>query len=607
MNGQDGGGNDRIRFAWDNARADTVFEFRAGSTGWLDVTAPADTLIHVFGMTSTIEGFLDGVSIGTSENTSNENPTAFNIGSYNRGEKDFFDGELAEFIVFNRVLSFEEITLMSEFLTPKSDFASKPYPPDDTIDVPRETILSWKPGGHVQSHQVYLGTDFNDVNKATATEPKGVLVSDLLSDATYDPPELLEFDQTYYWRVDEINNTEPNSPWIGNIWQFTTANFIVVDDFEDYNDYAPNDIFSTWIDGYGTQTNGALVGYDEPDFEAGEHFLETTIVHGGFQSMPYFYNKDLKYCEAVLPLESSTRDWAVGDVHELSLWFRGNSAYVGNFVEMPAGTYTITGTGTDIFGASDEFHFAYKEILTGTASITAKIENLDNTDPFAKAGVMIRDTLEADSRNTALLITPENGLRFQYRTAQGGDTDRQFVEDVNAPYWVRIERTSGGLVRAYYSENGSDWTQFNLQQVSMQMPVYVGLAVTSHNTGAACQATFSNVTITGTLSQDLWTAQDIGIRSNSAQPMYVTLNEMPVYYSDPNDPNVISPDATQMSTWTEWKIPLEKFADQGVDLRQVEIMAIGVGIQSDMTTSGGTGLLFFDDIRLYRPTVSDGN
>jgi len=601
MSGQDGGGSDRIRFAWDNATADTVFEFRAGSTGWLDVTAPADTLIHVFGMTSTIEGFLDGVSIGTSENTSNENPTAFNIGSYNRGEKDFFDGELAEFVVYNRVLSFEEIVLISEFLRPKSDFASKPNPADGSIDLPRETVLSWRQGEHVKLHQVFLGTDFNDVSEASVSEPRDVLVSDLLSDAMYDPPGLLEFNQTYYWRVDQINDTEPNSPWIGNIWQFATANFLVVDDFEDYNDYPPNDIFSTWTDGYNIENNGALVGYDEPDIDAGEHFVETTIVHGGFQSMPYFYDKDLKYAEAVLPLEGSARYWTAGSVHELSLWFRGNPAYVGNFIEMPTGTYTMAGTGTDIFGASDEFHFAYKEISNGTATIIAKVENLDNTDPFAKAGVMIRDTLDPDSRNTALLITPENGLRFQNRTAQGGDTDRLFDPNIVTPYWVQLQRASGGLVRAYYSENGSDWTQFNLQQVSMQMPVYVGLAVTSHNVEAVCQATFSNVTITGTLSQDLWTAQDIGIRSNSAQPLYVALNDRPVYYSDPNDPNVISPDATQISTWIEWKIPLEKFMDQGVDLTQVETMAIGVGVQNDITTLGGTGLLFFDDIRLNRP------
>jgi len=602
MNGQDGGGNDRIRFAWDNASADTIFEFRAGSTGWKDVTTPADTLIHVFGMTSDIEGFLDGVSIGTSENTSNENPTAFNIGSYNRGEKDFFDGELAEFVLYNRVLSHDEIVLMSEFLRPKSDFASKPYPPDGTIDVPRETILGWRPGEHYQNHQIFLGTDFNDVSQATASEPRGVLVSDLLSDAIFDPPGFLEFNQTYYWRADQINNAEPNSPWIGNVWDFTTANFVVVDDFEDYNDYKPDDIFSTWTDGYGSETNGALVGYDEPDFEAGEHFVETTIVHGGFQSMPYFYDKDLKFCEAVLPLEDLARDWIIGGVHELSLWFKGNPAYAGSFVEMPDGTFTMTGMGTDIYGASDQFHFAYKEITTGTVTITAKIENLDNTDPFAKAGVMVRDTLDPESCNAALLITPENGLRYQYRTTEGGDTDREFVENVNAPYWVQLQRTSGGLIRGHYSENGSDWTQFSLKSVTMQMPIYVGLAVSSHNIEAVCQSTFSNVEIDGTVSQDLWTDQDVGILSNSAQPMYITLNDnTPVYYSEPNDPNVISPDATQISNWTEWKIPLEKFTDQGINLTQVEIMTIGVGIKDDTTTLGGTGLLFFDDIRLNRP------
>ena len=599
--GQDGGGDDRIRVAWDNSQNPVAFEYRAGSSGWKQITSPADTLIHVFAVTSTVEGFLDGVSVGTADNTSNENPTAFNIGSYNRGQKDFFNGELAELVIYNRVLSTDEVAQVSEALRIKTSFPHNPKPADQAVDVNRNKPLKWTPGEGIQGHLVFLGTDINDVSEADEVDDRGVLVSEHTGPGIYEPPNPLDFNQSYFWKVIETNDDDPNGPWVGKVWSFTTANFVHVDDFEDYNDFEPYRIFDTWMDGWGVDENGAEVGYSDPDFDNDEHYIETTILHGGLQSMPYFYDKDLKYAEAVLPLEGSARDWTAGDVYELSLWLSGYIGNVGSFVEATAGTYTITGAGADIFGSSDEFHFAYKEISSGTATIIAKVENIDNTDPFAKAGVMIRDSLETDSRNSALLITPENGLRFQYRTTQGGDTDRQFDPNIVAPYWLKMQRSPGGLVRAYYSEDGSDWTQFTLQQVAMQMPVYVGLAVTSHNSGAACQATFSNVTVDGTLSQDQWAEQDIGIRSNSAQPMYVALNDMPVYYSGPNDPNVISPNATHINTWTEWKIPLEKFVDQGVDLTQVETMAIGIGIQGDTTTLGGTGLLFFDDIRLNRP------
>ncbi|GAI05885.1 unnamed protein product, partial [marine sediment metagenome] len=114
-------------------------------------------------------------------------------------------------------------------------------------------------------------------------------------------------------------------------------------------------------DGYDDDTNGAVVAYDEPDFDAGEHFLETTIVHGGNQSMPFFYDNNMKYSEAERPLVSG-RDWTRDGVIDLSLWFRGNPPYASSFIEAPVGTYTITGSGADIWADSDEFHFAFKQV-----------------------------------------------------------------------------------------------------------------------------------------------------------------------------------------------------------------------------------------------------
>ncbi|MHC4629274.1 MAG: hypothetical protein ACYTDV_20025, partial [Planctomycetota bacterium] len=98
--------------------------------------------------------------------------------------------------------------------------------------------------------------------------------------------------------------------------------FILVDDFESYNDIDPPDpnsnrVFDNWIDGFGTTTNGALVGNDLPPY------AEQTIVHGG-QSMPYAYDNNLKTSEATLTLVYP-RDWTAEGVAMLSLWFRGDS------------------------------------------------------------------------------------------------------------------------------------------------------------------------------------------------------------------------------------------------------------------------------------------
>jgi hypothetical protein len=222
---------------------------------------------------------------------------------------------------------------------------------------------------------------------------------------------------------------------------------------------------------------------------------------------------------------------------------------------------------------------------------------VENTDPWAKAGVMIRDTLDADSRYAAVLVTPENGVRFQYRRTAGGGTERYFVEGITAPQWVKLERTTGGLVRAFYSADGTTWTNFNLVQVRMDMPVYIGLAVTSHNPALTCEAKFSHVSFPNTSVGPQWTDQDVGMLSNDAQPMYVIVEDSSgtaasVYHNDPN--------ATQIDTWTQWDIALKEFGDGGVVLTDVSKLTIGFG-GADNPQPGGSGLVYFDDIRLYLP------
>jgi hypothetical protein len=253
----------------------------------------------------------------------------------------------------------------------------------------------------------------------------------------------------------------------------------------------------------------------------------------------------------------------------------------------------MTGSGIDIWSNADEFHFAYKE-FTGAGTIIAKVESVQNTQEFAKAGVMIRDTLDADSRYVGVFITPENGVRFQYRNDIGAITDRQFVEDITAPYWVKLERTSGGLVRAYYSADGATWERFNLTQVSMDTPMYIGLAVTSHEAALTCEAKFSNVSFPSTNVDMSWNDQDIGMLSNEPELMYVILdNSAKVYHDDPN--------ASLINAWTEWVIPLDKFEDQGIDLTGVNSIGIGFGDKDNPQPDGGSGTMYFDDIRLYLP------
>jgi len=195
-------------------------------------------------------------------------------------------------------------------------------PANGAVDVTQTPILTWTPGVFGASHEVYFGSDKDAVKNADTSSPeyKG---SGNLGSESYDPGQL-EWNTTYYWRVDEANNTNADSPWTGSVWSFATASFFIIDDFESYNDLDPvdpvsNRIFNAWIDGYDDPTNGSLVGYDTPPF------AEQTIVHGGNQSLPLYYDNSVGYSEATLTL-TYPRDWTEKGVNTLTIWFRGDSA-----------------------------------------------------------------------------------------------------------------------------------------------------------------------------------------------------------------------------------------------------------------------------------------
>ncbi len=195
-------------------------------------------------------------------------------------------------------------------------------PSNGAMDIRQTQILKWVAGDNAASHEVYFGADKDAVRNADTGSPENKGTKGLGSES-YDPGKL-EWDTTYYWRVDGVDNANPDSPWVGLVWSFTTANFLIVDDFELYNDLDPADpesnrIFNVWLDGYLNPTNGSLVGYETPPF------TEQTIVHGGSQSMPLYYDNSVSYSEATLTL-TSPRDWTEKGVDTLTIWFAGDSA-----------------------------------------------------------------------------------------------------------------------------------------------------------------------------------------------------------------------------------------------------------------------------------------
>jgi hypothetical protein len=486
---------------------------------------------------------------------------------------------------------------------------SGPNPTDGTMDVKPSIILSWVAGAVAASHEVYFGTDVEAVANATTSSPeyKGPKA---LGEESYDPGKLT-LNTMYYWRIDEVNDVSTDSPWAGKVWSFTTGDFFVIDDFEFY-DANDNQIWYSWHDGLGYGAvgsdpyfagngTGAAVGD-----ETSPSYTEETIVHGGLQSLPVVFDNNKqgysKYSEVEHKL-ADQRDWTEQGVTELSLWFRGYPGSVGSFVEGPVGTYTITGSGADIWNVNgveaDQFHFAYK-MLTGAGSIIARVDSVENTNGWAKAGVMIRESLNPDSAHAFACVTPANGVASQGRPSTGGASFNTNQTGITAPYWVKLERSISGLFTVSHSADGSSWEQVTgaiPENIQMSSNVYIGLALTSHDAAQTCQAVFSNFSTTGNVSGQ-WANQDIGILSNDPEPLYVAVSNAS------GQPAIVvldDPAAAQIETWTEWVIPLQVFADQGINLTDVDKMAIGLGTQGNMTTAGGSGKMYFDDIRLYQP------
>jgi YD repeat-containing protein len=178
---------------------------------------------------------------------------------------------------------------------------------------------------------------------------------------------------------------------------------------------------------------------------------------------------------------------------------------------MTACGFDIGDTPGDVF---DQFHFAYVEVPSEETTIIARVDSITNTNGWAKGGVMIRDTFADDSKHAMVAVTPENGVVFLYRENTADVTSVTNVDGITAPQWVKLQRDPNGNCTAFYSPNGVSYTQIgSLQHISMDTPIYVGLALTSCNGDEICQATFSNLTIDGNAPSS-WSNKDIGIDCN---------------------------------------------------------------------------------------------
>ncbi len=419
-------------------------------------------------------------------------------------------------------------------------------PSNNAVEVPDTSVLGWTGGPKALAYTVYFGTDKTKVS----SNDKSVALAPMIT-TTYTPATPLAWNTTYYWKVDETLSDGSTVP--GQLWTFTTANWIVV------------------------QAAQVALSYDD-------------------SKDPYM---------SALSFDV-TGDLTRGGASDLALRFQGLPAVLGGVVYNDANqSYKVTGAGTDIWNNSDQFEYAYKT-LTGDGSMVARITGYKtNTgdSTWAKGGVMIRQSTYAGSAWILMAITngSANGATFQWRqTTDGscGNSDSAAPAKV-PPYWVKITRT-GNSVSAFYSADGKTWTQQGTAQtITMTDPVLIGLAAGSHvNSTTPNTFTFDNVSTTGTITPagPFTVADNVGTHAlaNATAPLYVSITDKAGKIALVNNPN---PNAVNTTVMDLWRVPLSSFT--GVDLKNAKTLSLGVGNGK----AGGFGVMQFADVRILLPVT----
>jgi regulation of enolase protein 1 (concanavalin A-like superfamily) len=414
-----------------------------------------------------------------------------------------------------------------------------PVPADGAVDVVTPVTLTWTPGKVVVMHDLYLSTDEAAVAARDMSTFKGKLMT-----ASYDTGELDLF-TTYYWAVDEFT---PTGTVAGPVWKFSTPNVLVI-------------------------TEGA-----------------TTLN----------YDNTVEPYVSELALDVPMDMTAGGLVSDLMLSIQGASSNLS--IDDATGTYEIAGSGADIWGSADQFHYVYQE-LTGDGTITARVvSNGTGSNAWAKGGVMIRETTAPDSKHVIMALTGGDGggIAFQSRAEATGSSSWGLQGDIEAspPHWVRITR-AGNTFTGEHSADGETWelmtdtspdgSMTDPIDVEMAESLLIGLFVTSHAAGEIRTYTFDNVSIEGDVSGEFVSEDIDSVSGNSAEPVYVALEDMLGASATVVHAN---PAATQIESAREWTIPLSEFA--GVDTTLAAKLYVGVGNGEP----GGVGVLTVSDVRV---------
>jgi len=663
---------------------DGNWQFWIGTGGWSRLTGPAvqtGQWTHVAGVYDKQKWngqqilYVNGVQVNSNEDVViRPNTEAYlaigSAGTLSPEGELFFVGMLDDVRVYNRALTQKEI----QKIIMRPELTSKPNPADEATDVPRDdVVLNWTPGDFADKHDVYFGTNSNDVNDATTTVvPAGVYIG-RQSETAYALGRL-DLGQTYYWRIDEVN-APPTSHVVfkGDVWSFTAEpdayplageNITAIACSSNNTDEGPentvngsgldaDDLHSTeitemWLS--GSEPNGAWIQYefDEP-YKLHEMWIwnyngellnnihgvkEATIEYSAdgvnwtaLGGVPEFaqapgtadyaadISLDLEGIVAQAVRITASSNWSGGIVDQYGLSEIQFLAIPLAAREIsPADGTILPGLTAELSwraGRQAEFHDVYISTdIQAVIDSTAPVERVNTTQYTAEFDLL--DTTyywKVNEVNEAEVPAVWEGPVQSFTTS--AFLVIEDFEDYNAydnQIWWSWKDGLGYVEHdgqpAYPGNGTGSATGDETTATFMEMVIVKGGAQSlpvRYNNNKGDFAKYSETALTLPTGKRDWTKGSPGELSlwfrgeeaNILERLYVAVADTAVVYHE--DPN-----ATQLTEWTEWVIPLETLAGQGISLTNVDSIAVGMGTRGNATIPGGAGKMYFDEIRLYK-------
>jgi hypothetical protein len=523
------------------------------------------------------------------------------VGSNSGHGMGWFQGVVDDVQIYDNILTAEEIEKIAAS-SGGFPLAFGPSPKDGALHSDTWVTLSWRSGDFAVSHDVYLGDNFNEVSEAIVGSDvfRGNQISTfyVAGFPGFAYPEGLVPGTTYYWRIDEVNEADPNSPWKGDVWSFSippkTAYDPIPADGAEF--IGPDDVTLSWTPGFGAKLHTVYFG---------ETFDEVNEASGGAPTGM------TTYLPGPLELEK-VYYWRVDEfdavtTHKGNVWSFTTPGAVGN--PQPAYGATdvqlnaiLTWTPADS-AASHQLYFgmdkdAVRNAGTGSPENKgSKALGAENYDP----GLLDTDTTyywrvdEIDAQGntakgplwiftTGAFLLVDDFESYTDDDAAGEAVWQHWIDG----FGIADNGAQAGYLVPPYCE------QTIVHGGAQSIPLfYTNEGGVSNSEAALALTTLRDWTQAGIVELSLWSR---GASGNAAEPLYVAVS------NSAGVPAIVAhddPSAALVRSWTQWRISLQAFADQGINLTNVDKIAIGLGRKAGVVSPGGSGTMYIDDIRLY--------